>query len=79
MSMDIQLNNVQDAVLFVAQCNEYTENIDYKFDHYIVDAKSLMGVISAGFGKKCNVLINTDDSETLDRFMKDMKMWRSNL
>lgn len=51
MSMDIQLNNVQDVVLFVAQCNEYVENIDYKFDHYIVDAKSLMGVISAGFGR----------------------------
>ena len=79
MSMDIQLNNVQDAVLFVAQCNEYTENIDYKFDHYIVDAKSLMGVISAGFGRKCSVSINTDDSGILDKFMEDMKMWRNNL
>lgn len=56
MEMTIQLNNVQDAGLFVAQCNEYAENIDYRFDHYIVDAKSLLGVISAGFNKNVSFL-----------------------
>lgn len=49
MEMIIQLNNVQDAGLFVAQCNEYTESIDYRFDHYVVDAKSLLGVIFSRF------------------------------
>ena len=79
MEMTIQLNNVQDAGLFVAQCNEYAENIDYRFDHYIVDAKSLLGVISAGFNKKCIVYINTSDSVVLDKFYKDMEMWRNNI
>lgn len=79
MEMTIQLNNVQDAGLFVAQCNEYAENIDYRFDHYIIDAKSLLGVISAGFNKKCIVSINTSDSVVLDKFYKDMEMWRNNI
>lgn len=79
MATGIQLNNVQDAILFVAQCSEYEANIDYKFDHYIVDAKSLMGVISAGFGKRCIVSINSVDPDVLDKFAKDMKMWRDNV
>ena len=78
MEMIIQLNNVQDAGLFVAQCNEYTESIDYRFDHYVVDAKSLLGVISAGFNKKCIVSINTSNPVVLDKFYKDMKIWRDN-
>ena len=79
MATGIQLNNVQDAILFVAQCSEYEANIDYKFDHYIVDAKSLMGVISAGFGKRCIVSINRVDPDVVDKLAKEMKMWRDNV
>ena len=53
MKLKIRLNTVNDAVLFAAKCNEYDDDMDYMYnEHYVLDAKSMIGVISAGLGRK---------------------------
>lgn len=76
MRLKIKLNTVNDAVLFAAKCNEYDDDVDYMYnEHYVLDAKSMVGVISAGLGRKATVLIHTEKPETMDRFLADMQLW----
>lgn len=76
MKLKVKLNTVNDAVLFAAKCNEYDDDVDYMYnDHYILDAKSMIGVISAGLGREATVLIHTENFETMDKFLTDMKLW----
>lgn len=77
MELKIKLNNVNDAVLFVAKCNEFKEyDIDVIYNRYIIDAKSLMGVLSIGTNE-CHIELHVadDDFETQERFRKAMKLW----
>lgn len=77
MKLKIKLNNVNDAVLFVAKCNEFKENdIDVQYNKYIIDGKSLMGVLSIGTNE-CYVNLNVadDDTKTQEKFRKAMELW----
>ena len=50
MKLKIRLKTVNDASLFTAKCNEYRDNdVDYLVGRYIIDGKSLMGILSTGF------------------------------
>lgn len=46
MKLRVKLPNISDAALFCAKCNEFKEDIDYIYGRYIVDGKSLMGILS---------------------------------
>lgn len=72
----VKLVTVTDAVLFAATCNEYEEDIDYYYNRYIVDAKSLVGILGVGLGKECNVELHSDNTELIKRFWNDIEMWR---
>lgn len=73
--MKVRLNTVNDCALFVAKCGQYKEDIDYCCEKYVVDGCSLMGVLSIGLGRDCNVNIHTDDAELSKKFKEEMKVW----
>ena len=75
MKLKVKLVTVNDAVLFVAKCNEYMEDIDYFYNRYIIDGKSLMGILGIGLNNECVVEIHTDDEECIRRFREDMALW----
>lgn len=75
MKFKIRLDTVNNAALFVAKCSEYKCDIDYSYDRYVIDAKSLMGVLSTGLEHTCMVEIHTDDAKLADRFRKSVAMW----
>lgn len=76
MEMRIRLRNVNDAAYFSTKCSEYHEDIDFVCGKYMVDAKSLMGVLSVGLDRDdCFVCINTQDCEVMHKFKDDMSLW----
>lgn len=74
-SFKVKLKTVADAGLFVATCGNYKCDIDYIFGRYAVDAKSLVGVLCIGVEHKCEVVLHTDDDETVNNFKKDIELW----
>ena len=61
----------------MAKCNEFKEyDIDVIYNRYIIDAKSLMGVLSIGTNE-CYVELHVahDNVETQEKFRKAMKLW----
>lgn len=75
MKLKVKLVTVNDAVLFAAKCNEYKEDIDYFYNRYIIDGKSLMGILGIGLNHECIVDIHTDDEEIKRRFKEDILLW----
>lgn len=72
----IKLPSINDAVLLSKICGGYSESIDYKCGRYTVDAASLMGILSIGIDRDdCEVIINTDNLNTLEKFKKDIELW----
>lgn len=78
MKLKIRLKTVNDASLFTAKCNEYRDNdVDYLVGRYIIDGKSLMGILSTGLDKVCEVDFHCDNKQICNQFRQDMKLWIS--
>lgn len=76
MKIDVKINSVKNAALFVATCDEYSQyDIDYCIGKYVVDARSILGVISIGFDHICQVEFHCEDENTCEKFRKDMDLW----
>lgn len=72
----VKIPTVNDAVLFVAKCNEYKKyDCDYVCGRYIIDSKSLMGVLSVGLDRECEVIFHCDDNGLCEKFENDIKLW----
>lgn len=76
MKIKIKLNTVKDAGLFVAKCSEYPVDVDFICGRYVIDAKSLMGVLGIGLGRECEVEIHSCYKENLIRFEEGMELWK---
>ena len=74
--LKICLNTVNNASLFVAKCGEYKDwDINYIHGRLVLDAKSLMGVLSVAIDAPAYVEILTDDKDILEKFENDMTLW----
>jgi len=56
------------AALFVQTANKFKSNIKVKVDTKIVNAKSIMGIISLGILKDQDVVIMADGSDEMSVF-----------
>ena len=54
---------------------QFEEDIDYRIGRYIVDAKSVMGIMSTTLGREANVTIHTDNSRIADSFVDHIYKW----
>lgn len=71
----IKLNSMKDVALFIDKCSLFDVDIDYKVDKYVIDAKSLMGILSISLGREAIVTINTDDKRMIDTFIDELNLW----
>lgn len=71
----IKLGSVNDAALFVKKCSGFEENIDYIKGRYVIDAKSLMGVLSVDLSDFGEVRIYTDREDSINKFKEEMTLW----
>ena len=51
----IKLSSIQDAKKFVALANECDFDINVRFNHFIIDAKSILGVMGLDFNSTLTV------------------------
>ena len=72
--MKITFNNdVTKAQEFVEVCKGYKSNIDLIVDnHYIVDGKSMLGVLAYAGGYPLEVEINAINTNEQNRFVDEM-------
>ena len=68
----IKLNSVNNAALFVKQCGEFE---DYIHGRYVIDAKSIMGIMSTDLGESAKVEIHTDNIEIITKFKEEISLW----
>lgn len=71
----IKLNSVNEIALFTQKCSKFDCDIDYQVGRYVIDAKSMMGVMSTGVEKNVTVTINTDEQNVIKEFYDEIKMW----
>ena len=62
------------AMDFVKTCNLFKSPVDlYVDNHYVLDAKSILGVSSFVSGHELDVVIHTDSSDENRKFENSMK------
>lgn len=75
MELKIKLNSVNDVAMFVKVCERFEEDIDYKHGRYVIDAKSIMGILSTTIGDIALVNIITDNNKVKEVFKEKVKLW----
>lgn len=70
-----KLNSIDDAKEFSRICERFDVDIDYVIGRYVIDAKSLLGILSTTLGKVVQVTIHTDDCKTIEEFLNAIYKW----
>lgn len=66
----IELKSMEDAKGFVNIVRHYDYNIDVLSQQYVVDAKSILGVLSLDLSQPVEVFIRSNDC---DKLMKELE------
>ena len=72
----VRLNTLEKVKNFVAQMPTFDCDIDVLYRRYILDAKSIMSILSVDLMQPLKVVIHSDDEDELERFnemMEDFK------
>lgn len=57
--------NIDDMLHFIKTVETYPYHVDMRLDSYIVDAKSLFGLMNLGLGRKIELEVREEDCEDL--------------
>lgn len=75
--MKIRLNSSADATTVVSIANKFKDcDIDGKFGRYIIDLKSILGVLSFELPKTIDVVIQSDDSQLIEELEHQLGFWK---
>lgn len=68
----VKLNNPNDAIFVTKMAENYESDIDIQSNdrHYVVDAKSLMGILCLDLTKA--IIVSTSDIKVGESFMNDI-------
>lgn len=75
MCFKILLNTLKNANEFVEVCGHYEEDVNYLHRRFIIDAKSIMGVLSCDISEVAIAEIVTDDPKIIDSFENAIEKW----
>lgn len=73
MRIPIKLTTMQEATEFVCDCSSFEEDINLYYKRFIIDAKSILGVLSCELNNPLEVEIITDDKKTQEYFYTAME------
>lgn len=65
--MTVVFQNPDDILEFVQKVEKYPYNMDMKRGKYVVDAKSLLGLMNLGFHKEIELEVHEEECEDLRR------------
>lgn len=68
MKFTIKLNKQEDAAIISQIAENYEADIDFRSydNHYVIDAKSIMGILSLDLSKP--IIVNIDEPDTYKSF-----------
>ena len=69
----IKLNSIEKVKDFVNQVSTFECDVDVLYRRYILDAKSIMALLSVDLTEPLKVVIHTDDYDELKRFFDTME------
>ena len=69
----IKLNSLEKVKHFVDEATTFECDVDVLYRRYILDAKSIMALLSADLTEPIKVMIHTDDYKKKKRFFKMME------
>ncbi len=67
---NVVLSSINDVKTFVNVVSKYDFDVDLSSERYVVDAKSIMGILSLDLSKPIKVDIHSDDCEA---FLAELK------
>lgn len=70
LSIMVKLNVIDDLKNFLNETRSTEAEIDLIKGRYIIDAKSIMGLLSVDLSKPVELVIHSDDESLLERFKK---------
>ena len=73
----IVINTVDMANKLVGVCNEFEDDIDIVSGKHIIDAKSIMGILSYDLTKKLKIRIHSENQYTIARFINSIKDFKT--
>ena len=69
----IKLNSIEKVKDFVSRVSTFDCDVDVLYRRYILDAKSIMALLSSDLTESLKVVIHTDDYDELKRFFEIME------
>jgi phosphotransferase system HPr-like phosphotransfer protein len=79
MKVKLLLNKFEDIQKFVRISNTYDSDINVYKGHYIIDGKSLLGVMSLNLSETIEVEIITNNELDIDSFESSMRQFEVEL
>lgn len=74
----IKLNTLEKVKDFVERVSSFDCDVDVLYRHYILDAKSIMALLSIDLTNTLQVRIHTDDYEEINKFNEMMEDFKIN-
>lgn len=74
-TVKVKLNSIDSAKDFSKVCEKFDEDVDYVIGRYVIDAKSLLGILSTTIGKIAYVTIYTSDQDVIEEFLNSIYKW----
>ena len=71
--MKVLLNNINTLKKVVNICNKYVDNIYATKDNYVVNAKSILGLLSLDLSEEVELTIDTYKDSTITNFYKEIR------
>ncbi|MFW5982082.1 MAG: HPr family phosphocarrier protein [Halanaerobiaceae bacterium] len=62
------------AAIFVETADRFSSEVELEFDGIVINAKSIIGVLSLGIGKGDKVLLRIDGNDELEAMDKLLEM-----
>lgn len=72
---EIKIGDMSKAIGFVKACEKFNEDINYYYGRFIIDAKSLLGILSCSVEKPAKVEILTTNKTVIEEFEKAIEEW----
>jgi len=63
ISRKLQFSTIDQVQKFVDGVRKISCDVDARHGNYIVDAKSLLGILSLSLGKEITIVVHSDDDE----------------
>ena len=75
-TVQISLNSIDKVKSFVNAITQFNFDFDLISGRYVIDAKSIMGLLSLGIPKEIFIVIHTNNKDVISKFEEDISKWK---